>query len=516
MEHSIEFQQNNKEQYQQASYPCKYYEQPTTLMSDISSVLHENDNSESINNKIYFNSLNKFWSNQHSTMNSLELAKLFKQYMESYEYLSNTTQSSIQSTMITTPSAENDISTVNTNNNNTVTNIDRRKAIIHSTSYSDIYTESFLKSVKQTNYSMEKLASDSMNTIQSCEYNENYCQKQIQRPSLNKTMEISNSLVQHLNSDSSDTSTTTINTTKNNNSNSSCSNNNNNNNNHNNETSSNVQTVAKRRKRRILFSKLQTTKLEECFNEQRYLTASEREHLAKILNLTPTQVKIWFQNHRYKMKRAIQNDELSPSTLTRKSEKCTPNNEMNSPSSWSTKSLLNHSDWQCLTSSERGYIRNEIYSNKTKQSTDENPSLQQKFCPEDHSKETGIINDIQMNQSVNYTDIFQKSWLTNWFKMISSQYSSSDTANMQYTNSLYKTQKLTNNYESPTVMIDNMLSQCNEEVNDECRSELSSPVDKFYKLHNLHSFKNSNTTTNTITSSQKLIEMNHPPIGIDH
>nr|XP_045364611.1 homeobox protein Nkx-2.2 [Camelus bactrianus] len=29
-----------------------------------------------------------------------------------------------------------------------------------------------------------------------------------------------------------------------------------------------------------------------------------REHLASLIRLTPTQVKIWFQNHRYKMKRA--------------------------------------------------------------------------------------------------------------------------------------------------------------------------------------------------------------------
>ncbi|TPP39608.1 Homeobox protein Nkx-2.4 [Fasciola gigantica] len=61
---------------------------------------------------------------------------------------------------------------------------------------------------------------------------------------------------------------------------------------------------AKRRKRRVLFSKLQTQTLERRFNEQRYLSAAEREHLAKLLDLTPTQVKIWFQNHRYKMKRA--------------------------------------------------------------------------------------------------------------------------------------------------------------------------------------------------------------------
>ncbi|XP_065111863.1 NK2 homeobox 2b [Paramisgurnus dabryanus] len=60
----------------------------------------------------------------------------------------------------------------------------------------------------------------------------------------------------------------------------------------------------KRRKRRILFSKAQTFELERRFRQQRYLSVPEREKLAKVLRLTPTQVKIWFQNHRYKVKRA--------------------------------------------------------------------------------------------------------------------------------------------------------------------------------------------------------------------
>ncbi|KAH1172493.1 hypothetical protein KIL84_016332 [Mauremys mutica] len=60
----------------------------------------------------------------------------------------------------------------------------------------------------------------------------------------------------------------------------------------------------KKRKRRVLFSKAQTYELERRFRQQRYLSAPEREHLASLIRLTPTQVKIWFQNHRYKMKRA--------------------------------------------------------------------------------------------------------------------------------------------------------------------------------------------------------------------
>jgi len=58
----------------------------------------------------------------------------------------------------------------------------------------------------------------------------------------------------------------------------------------------------KKRKRRILFTKAQTYELERKFRQQKYLSAPEREHLASLIRLTPTQVKIWFQNHRYKTK----------------------------------------------------------------------------------------------------------------------------------------------------------------------------------------------------------------------
>ncbi|RXG60502.1 Homeobox protein Nkx-2.2a, partial [Armadillidium vulgare] len=60
---------------------------------------------------------------------------------------------------------------------------------------------------------------------------------------------------------------------------------------------------SKKRKKRILFTKSQTFELERRFRQQRYLSAPERENLASLINLTPTQVKIWFQNHRYKTKK---------------------------------------------------------------------------------------------------------------------------------------------------------------------------------------------------------------------
>ncbi|XP_034399723.1 homeobox protein Nkx-2.5 [Cyclopterus lumpus] len=71
----------------------------------------------------------------------------------------------------------------------------------------------------------------------------------------------------------------------------------------------------RRRKPRVLFSQAQVYELERRFKQQRYLSAPERDHLAGALKLTPTQVKIWFQNRRYKCKRQRQDQSLEMVSL---------------------------------------------------------------------------------------------------------------------------------------------------------------------------------------------------------
>ncbi|XP_049632037.1 homeobox protein Nkx-2.5 [Suncus etruscus] len=66
----------------------------------------------------------------------------------------------------------------------------------------------------------------------------------------------------------------------------------------------------RRRKPRVLFSQAQVYELERRFKQQRYLSAPERDQLAGALKLTSTQVKIWFQNRRYKCKRQRQDQTL--------------------------------------------------------------------------------------------------------------------------------------------------------------------------------------------------------------
>ncbi|XP_016111095.1 homeobox protein HMX3 [Sinocyclocheilus grahami] len=63
--------------------------------------------------------------------------------------------------------------------------------------------------------------------------------------------------------------------------------------------------LCRKKKTRTVFSRAQVFQLESTFDLKRYLSSSERAGLAAALQLSETQLKIWFQNRRNKWKRQI-------------------------------------------------------------------------------------------------------------------------------------------------------------------------------------------------------------------
>ncbi|XP_028285595.1 homeobox protein HMX2-like [Parambassis ranga] len=92
-----------------------------------------------------------------------------------------------------------------------------------------------------------------------------------------------------------------------------------------------------KKKTRTIFSKRQIFQLEATFDMKRYLSSSERACLASSLQLTETQVKIWFQNRRNKLKRQLSTDMEGPLAAEHFSEAA---KNVQSPTFYKDSSLL--------------------------------------------------------------------------------------------------------------------------------------------------------------------------------
>jgi len=71
---------------------------------------------------------------------------------------------------------------------------------------------------------------------------------------------------------------------------------------------------------RTAFSPSQLLKLEQAFEKNQYVVGAERKELAKHLNLSETQAKVWFQNRRTKHKREQQEQEQQQQQHERKGQ----------------------------------------------------------------------------------------------------------------------------------------------------------------------------------------------------
>nr|CAH8846552.1 unnamed protein product [Trichobilharzia regenti] len=87
-----------------------------------------------------------------------------------------------------------------------------------------------------------------------------------------------------------------------------------------NSKSISLQFLRRKKKTRTVFSRNQVYRLESTFAMKRYLSSSERVGLARTLQLTETQVKIWFQNRRNKWKRQIAIDYKPTTNITTTSD----------------------------------------------------------------------------------------------------------------------------------------------------------------------------------------------------
>uniref|UniRef100_A0A914H982 Homeobox domain-containing protein n=1 Tax=Globodera rostochiensis TaxID=31243 RepID=A0A914H982_GLORO len=85
--------------------------------------------------------------------------------------------------------------------------------------------------------------------------------------------------------------------------------------------------AANKSNKRVLFAPGQVTKLEQSFKAHQFINKAQRLLLAESTGLQPDQVKIWYQNKRYKLKQKMKDEkrlaeQLQLSTISASSSGC--------------------------------------------------------------------------------------------------------------------------------------------------------------------------------------------------
>ncbi|XP_044766000.1 homeobox protein HMX3 [Coccinella septempunctata] len=149
----------------------------------------------------------------------------------------------------------------------------------------------------------------------------------------------------------------------------------------------------KKKKARTTFTGRQIFELEKQFELKKYLSSSERSEMAKLLNVTETQVKIWFQNRRTKWKKidnisnaeaaghknhAISKDGsknsdekgLFSKTISQSSNSSLESDSKSSATSTVTDSSLPHKTFKDILKTNGLSVKDAIFENKTESAKD--------------------------------------------------------------------------------------------------------------------------------------------------
>ncbi|XP_060537375.1 hematopoietically-expressed homeobox protein hhex-like [Cylas formicarius] len=160
-----------------------------------------------------------------------------------------------------------------------------------------------------------------------------------------------------------------------------------------------------KKKARTTFTGRQIFELEKQFEQKKYLSSSERSEMAKLLNVTETQVKIWFQNRRTKWKKI---DNISNTEAAEHKPNC-PKSEESRNRSYHRSGGHNHSQ------SSNSSMESDSKSSATSSAMADQPPSQQSFkdilqknhplTSDDHfQNQIDNAKDVLLNLSFNATD----------------------------------------------------------------------------------------------------------------